>query len=1124
MKIKQYLALAALTMPLAATAQTINFESETGYTQLGVYDTWDQSPFRTGKLEGNVRVISNPHTDLDPVTNTGNQSEHVLAFQRSRFGSNTFGARITLSTPIALTPTTRYVHVKIYKPKEGRTMLIGLGAREDRPWQSKEVVQFSEISTRTIGVNQWEDAVFAISGANGVNVHSLVVAADLESTHDLDEDFVVYVDDIIVNDDATPSISYDRYPISVDKTSKLDRDDRYTSSISLTPSDGSGAQTISLTQQTDKLLYQDALASQFQVKAGQTVTPSLGYSGSWMHGYVYLDRETDGQFSYDINSDGTPTDNSDLMVYSFYNDKNSQGQSVSGNCGVGLSSFTIPEGLTKGFYRMRFKVDWNYIDPAGNTAANGNSIVTNGGVIADTRLNVHEDNVTLSRGINDEGTNGEILDADGQKLDNKQIAFGTAYKIKVQPGDGFKLSKLVIRHGYNLSGDSLVMETPQYKDETVPSFLITGNEYTIPADYVDGDVRVTPFFTPKSSGEDEGEDYARNFADDLYVERTDRHLNSFSVTGTKSTTEQTVTVASMDKNYVYRNQTETSEVGAVPGETLTFALSYTGNAMHPYLYIDYNADGKFDAEIGSTGIPSASSELVTYSYYNGYNSLGTAIDAPGAAGLLQAMPSFQLPTLPVGVYRARLKIDWDNIDPAGQWSEGGSNLINNNGGQIVDFLLNVHNEKSRLDIQTTNGSVVGASNSGQPDAVAYKTALTLLPVAAASGYTAEKMTIRHGQRLDGDRYDSHGNRQWSEFEVSADEAYALPADSVNGEVRVTVDFADQSADLKLKFFDEFNLPDGSMPNDLCWSRCGWNSPTWKRFTAQTKAGQEKVGYIKDGKLVLLCIANPFDDEVNGSGQKMEMISGAIESAGKVTFTYGKVECRLKTTGHTGNFPALWMMPSDGSAGWPYAGEIDIWEQIDNSTTTYHTIHSKWANGTGDGDQCLGQSSNPKKSGSTTATLGDWHTFGFEWTENLLTWYVDGKQVFSYAKLTTEYAQQNGQWPFDKPFYLILNQSVGNGSWAQNRDLGFTYETDFDWVRVYQQEGGDIVNSIDGVTDTTLDFYVQPGTIRFVSPAEQYVAVYNLQGGLVYSGKVQGNVDVRVPAGIYIVNGRKALVP
>jgi glycosyl hydrolase family 16 len=63
--------------------------------------------------------------------------------------------------------------------------------------------------------------------------------------------------------------------------------------------------------------------------------------------------------------------------------------------------------------------------------------------------------------------------------------------------------------------------------------------------------------------------------------------------------------------------------------------------------------------------------------------------------------------------------------------------------------------------------------------------------------------------------------------------------------------------------------------------------------------------------------------------------------------------------------------------------------------------------------------------------------------------VDGELVGSAPKSTDSDALANGQWPYTKPFYLILNQSVGDGSWASSPDPNFVYETRFDWVRVYQ---------------------------------------------------------------------------
>ena len=149
MKLNILIGLAALALPLAAPAQSllsIDFETEDSYKSVGVYDTWEASPFRTGKLTGNAAVVGNPYKVTDDLLGDINNSDRVLGVQRSRYGSNTFGARIEFNTPIDLTPQTVYAHVKLYRPQPGRVMLIGLGKRVDRPSQPETVVQFNQMS------------------------------------------------------------------------------------------------------------------------------------------------------------------------------------------------------------------------------------------------------------------------------------------------------------------------------------------------------------------------------------------------------------------------------------------------------------------------------------------------------------------------------------------------------------------------------------------------------------------------------------------------------------------------------------------------------------------------------------------------------------------------------------------------------------------------------------------------------------------------------------------------------------------------------------------------------------------------------------------------------------------
>lgn len=1129
MKLKQYIAFAALTMPLTASAQSvIDFETDaTKGASVSVFDTWENSPFRTNKLNGNIKVIDNPFKVVDEITGNGNKSDKVLAFQRSRFGSNTFGGRIELSEPLALTQKTQYVHVKIYTPKTGNIMLFALGKRADRADQSKDVVQVEANCISSVKANKWCDAVFAISSAPGVNIHSFLIIPDLQSTHDLDQDFAVYVDDIEVNNTSMPSIQYGVYPTSYDKTATKEQNGRYTSGVNFKSSDGQ--QSLSTNQQSNKLVFQDLLASSLKAKAGDEITTSVNYQGGWMNAYVYLDRDNNGKFDYALNEQGTPADKSDVMTFSNYQGKNSKGEGTGQGNTTNLPNFTVPSDLKPGFYRLRYKVDWDCIDPAGNTS-NGNTIIYNSGAIIDTRLNVHGEKVNIWRGEHTEGTNGEMLTTDGKNFEKHEIAFGKDYTVKFKPGDGFKVGKIFLRHGYNLEKDSLVNETPQYTDVILPAYMVKDNTLTIPAEYIDGDVRITPTFV--SIKGESTEKYALNFDKSLKNTHASRYLKEVSFNTTTQATAQKITPT--NNKLVYQDFTNRN-IYVKDGDVVTTNINYNPvdqKWMHAYLYVDLDGDGVFSTSVNADGTPAFDGEMLSYVYANGKNSKGESKNAGDKSSIswpsTNSIPQFKIPAgLPKGKYRARVKIDWDCTDPAGRYgSKYDANFINEYGGYVVDFNFNVVDEYPtvKLDVQTTNGSIVGADNTGMPETHLLGSPISVMAFGAADNYNATEIVVRHGKNLDGEAV-VDGKTQWKEESVElTNGACTIPAEMVDGDVRLSATFEDAGAEYKLAFGDEFNTADFTQPNETHWSRSGWAHPTWKRFTAQTKAGQEKTGWIEDGKLVLRCVKNEFADEKRGdNGNKLEMISGAIESANKVTFTYGKVEGRLKTTAHTGNFPAFWMMPNESTyGGWPFSGEIDIFEQINNENTSYHTIHSRWANGAADGG--LGNSGKPQKSGTSATTTGEYHVYGLEWTEDILKWFVDGKQVFSYAKSTTQDDLDKLQWPFDKPFYLILNQSVGNGGWAANPDLNFTYETKFDWVRVYQKANGDLTGINNASATSSFDFYVSAGKVRLVAAKQTLATIYDLSGRKVFSQTIQGNVDVRLPQGIYVINGQKVVIP
>ena len=146
--------------------------------------------------------------------------------------------------------------------------------------------------------------------------------------------------------------------------------------------------------------YNDLTSQVLSVKAGSEVSMHLDYTDTeavhdmiWMHSYVYIDMDNDGQFDIDQYE---YTAGGDLQAYSFYSfnpDDDSEGWDSNGNTYTGddrthlqCPAFTLPN--KPGTYRMRVKVDWNSIDPAGDIIQ---GIIKNGGYITDLTIHISDE-------------------------------------------------------------------------------------------------------------------------------------------------------------------------------------------------------------------------------------------------------------------------------------------------------------------------------------------------------------------------------------------------------------------------------------------------------------------------------------------------------------------------------------------------------------------------------------------------------------------------------------------------------------------------------------------------------------------------------------------------------------
>ncbi|SDF74509.1 family 16 glycosylhydrolase [Chitinophaga filiformis] len=171
-------------------------------------------------------------------------------------------------------------------------------------------------------------------------------------------------------------------------------------------------------------------------------------------------------------------------------------------------------------------------------------------------------------------------------------------------------------------------------------------------------------------------------------------------------------------------------------------------------------------------------------------------------------------------------------------------------------------------------------------------------------------------------------------------------------------------------------------------------------------------------------------------------SGRLNSNGKFSTQYGRIEARIKLPGVQGLWPAFWMLGNSIStgAGWPACGEIDIMEQVNTSNTVLGTIH--WWN-----------TAYTYYSRSTTTSVTDFHVYAIEWDASSIHWFVDGAE-YNVANIQNNI---NGTEEFHAPFFILLNVAVGGNLPGNNiNDAALPASMLVDYVRVYnitQTPGG-----------------------------------------------------------------------
>lgn len=237
----------------------------------------------------------------------------------------------------------------------------------------------------------------------------------------------------------------------------------------------------------------------------------------------------------------------------------------------------------------------------------------------------------------------------------------------------------------------------------------------------------------------------------------------------------------------------------------------------------------------------------------------------------------------------------------------------------------------------------------------------------------------------------------------------------------------QSQETKSLIFEE--QFDGTTLNESNWNYelgngcpniCGWGNNEPQFYTKEN-------AIVKEGHLI-----------IKATKDSSRYHSARITTANKVEFQYGTIEVRAKLPVGKGLWPAIWMLGNDiKDIGWPACGEIDIMKYVGKAPheihTTLHTLDS------------YGKSVNTKITTNTSIEEG-FHVYKSNWTEDKIEFFIDNELVYTFSPDI----KNDKTWPFNKPFYIILNLAIGgNFGGPEIDDTIFPQEFIVDYVKIYK---------------------------------------------------------------------------
>jgi beta-glucanase (GH16 family) len=244
----------------------------------------------------------------------------------------------------------------------------------------------------------------------------------------------------------------------------------------------------------------------------------------------------------------------------------------------------------------------------------------------------------------------------------------------------------------------------------------------------------------------------------------------------------------------------------------------------------------------------------------------------------------------------------------------------------------------------------------------------------------------------------------------------------------------------LTWSDEFDGAAGTLPSPGTWNfdtgGNGWGNKELQYYTPP-EAGNARL----DGNGHLRITARKRRYSGPG-GVSRNYTSARLQTINNFEFTYGLMEARIRVPKGAGLLPTFWALGRnayDGPGSWPGSGEIDVMEVNGRDPRVLHgTIHGPWP-------WLRGGLGGQLRAGRPLSR--GYHVYAVEWGPRRITFLLDGRP---YRTLTPRNLRRGSAWPFQHPFFLLLNLSVG-GRFAGRPTITtpFPATMSVDWVRVWQ---------------------------------------------------------------------------